>query len=46
MKKVGNKNIRKEDKKKKKSDLTSAAAPSLKSVVTQPELIKKPSKKI
>ncbi len=42
---MANKNIKKEEKKKKKSDISSAVAPALKSVVTQPELIKKPAKK-
>jgi len=43
---MGNKNIKKEVLKKKKADVGSASTPSLKSVVTQPELIKKPAKKM
>lgn len=42
--KMGNKNIKKEEKKKKKTDVNSSITPSLKSMVTQPELIKKPKK--
>ncbi len=40
---MGNKNIKKEEK-KKKSTSKPAAAVSLKSVVIQPEVIKKPKK--
>ncbi len=41
---MGNKNIKKEVKKKKSTSKTTAAAPSLMSIVTQPEIIKKPKK--
>ena len=41
---MGNKNIKKSEKKKKKADLTNVVSTSIKTVVTQPELIKKPKK--
>ncbi|MDF2543363.1 MAG: hypothetical protein K0S47_3081 [Herbinix sp.] len=41
---MGNRDIKKEVKKKKKSDITTAAAPSLKPMMAQPEIIKKPKK--
>jgi hypothetical protein len=41
---VGNKNIRKEEKKKKKTDVSVSTTPSLKSIVPQPEVIKKAKK--
>lgn len=41
---MGNKNIKKEVKKKKKADIASVPSATIKSVVTQPELIKKTKK--
>ena len=38
---MGDKSIRKNEKKKKKADLKNVVSTSIKSVVTQPELIKK-----
>jgi hypothetical protein len=38
---MGDKNIRKETKKKKKSDTKSTASPSMKQITPQPEIIKK-----
>lgn len=41
---MGNKNIKKEVKKPKKTDIKSVTATTLKSIVPQPELIKKAKK--
>ncbi len=41
---MGNRDIKKEVKKKKKTD-TSGALPSLKPIMPEPELVKKPKKK-
>jgi len=38
---MGEKNIRKETKKKKKSDTKSSASPSLRQAVPQPEVVKR-----
>ncbi len=41
---MGNKNIRKEEKKKKKTDAKPVASSAVKPVVVQPEVIKKAKK--
>ncbi|HWT26329.1 MAG TPA: hypothetical protein VN131_00185 [Mobilitalea sp.] len=41
---MANRDIKKEVKKKKKSDISSAPAPSLKPMMSEPELIKKSKK--